>query len=73
MFLDKKTVLEIWLNPWLNITIFRGTGPRTLQTQVIGRKKGSEATVSISISKLLTSVRKVLGHIKSAKDGLKSI
>ena len=28
MFLDEKTVLEIWLNPWLNLTIFRGTGPR---------------------------------------------
>ena len=27
MFLDEKTVLEIWLNPWLNLTIFRGTGP----------------------------------------------
>ena len=30
MFLDEKTVLEIWLNPGLNLTIFRGTGPRTL-------------------------------------------
>ena len=29
MFLDEKTVLEIWLNPWLNLTIFRGTGPST--------------------------------------------
>ena len=28
MFLDEKTELEIWLNPWLNLTIFRGTGPR---------------------------------------------
>ena len=27
MFLDEKTVLEIWLNPGLNLTIFRGTGP----------------------------------------------
>lgn len=43
------------------------------KTQAIGRKKGSEATVSVSVSKLLTSVRKVLGHIKSAKDSLKSI
>ena len=31
MFLDEKTVLEIWLNPGLNLTIFRGTGPRTPQ------------------------------------------
>ena len=27
MFLDKKTVLKIWLNLGLNLTIFRGTGP----------------------------------------------
>ena len=30
MFLDEKTMLEIWLNPGLNLTIFRGTGPRAL-------------------------------------------
>ena len=28
MFLDKKTMLEIWLNPGLNLTIFQGTRPR---------------------------------------------
>ena len=27
MFLDKKTLLKIWLNPGLNLTIFRGNGP----------------------------------------------
>ena len=27
MFLDEKTVFKIWLNPGLNLTIFRGTGP----------------------------------------------
>ena len=26
VFLDKKTVLKIWINPGLNVTIFRGTG-----------------------------------------------
>ena len=30
IFLDEKTVLEIWLNPGLNLTVFRGTGPRLL-------------------------------------------
>ena len=30
MFLDKKTVLEIWLNLGLNLTIFRGTGTRII-------------------------------------------
>ena len=28
MLLDEKTVLEIWLNPGLNLTIFQGTGRR---------------------------------------------
>ena len=28
MLLDEKTVLEIWLNPGLNLPIFWGTGPR---------------------------------------------
>ena len=27
IFLDKKNLLKIWLNPGLNLTIFRGTGP----------------------------------------------
>ena len=27
MFLNKKTLLKIWLNPGLNLTIFRGTVP----------------------------------------------
>ena len=35
MFLDEKTVLEIWLNPGLNLTIFRGTGPRTWSTTLV--------------------------------------
>ena len=29
VMLDKKTLLKIWLNPRLNLTIFRGTGPRS--------------------------------------------
>ena len=29
MFLDKKTLLQIWHNPGLKLTIFRGTGSRT--------------------------------------------
>ena len=28
MFLDQKTLFKIWLNPGLNLSIFRGTGPR---------------------------------------------
>ena len=28
MFLDKKTLLQIWLNPGLKLAIFREPGPR---------------------------------------------
>ena len=31
MFLDKKTLLKIWPNPGLNLTIFQGTGPCMLR------------------------------------------
>ena len=31
MFLDKKTLLKIWLNPGLNLTIFRGTEPSSFR------------------------------------------
>ena len=30
MFLGKKTLLKIWLNPGLNLTIFRGTEPSSI-------------------------------------------
>ena len=29
VFLDKKTLFEIWVNPGLNLTIFRKTGRRS--------------------------------------------
>ena len=35
MFLDKKTLLKIWLYPGLNLTIFRGTGPGVISFSVI--------------------------------------
>ena len=35
IFLDEKTMLEIWLNPGLNLTIFRGTGPRCESVKVM--------------------------------------
>ena len=34
MSLDEKIVLEIWLNLGLNLTIFRGTGPRHTTVKV---------------------------------------
>ena len=30
LFLDEKTLVEVWVNPELNLTIFPGTGPRGL-------------------------------------------
>ena len=44
MFLDKKTLLRIWLNPRLNLTIFRGTGQVTgniKEKRVNGRLQNS--------------------------------
>ena len=35
MFLDKKTLLKIWLNPGLNLSVFRGTGPRAIRFDCI--------------------------------------
>ena len=31
MFLDEKTLLKIWPNSGLNLTIFRGTRPQSLR------------------------------------------
>ena len=39
MFLGQKTVLEILLNPWLNLTIFQGTGPDVIIFIMIGIKQ----------------------------------
>ena len=33
MFLDKKTLLKIWLNPGSNLTIIRGTGSSMVDSQ----------------------------------------
>ena len=35
MFWDKNTLLKIWLNPGLNLTKFRGTGPRMFHVAVV--------------------------------------
>ena len=42
MFLNEKTVLEVWLNPGLNLTIFWGNGPwcpslHNTRSNLIGR------------------------------------
>ena len=50
VFLDKKTVLKIWINPGLNVTIFRGTG-RWTPDQMLK----SELTVSVIIFSIITN------------------
>ena len=38
MFLDKKTLLKIRVNPGLNLTIFRGTGPRVTMPSELSKQ-----------------------------------
>ena len=55
MFLDKKILLKIWLNPRLNLTIFRGTGPRTLapDTTAIYSTRNSGQVMGSSLQLLI--------------------
>ena len=50
MLLDKKTFLEIWLNPELKLTIFRGTWTKKqvpgFQRNTSGPPKNTEGTLS---------------------------
>ena len=56
MFLDKKSWLKIWLNPGLNLTIFRGTGPWYLRYKLDGRPKSNALRLENKISDKNTSV-----------------
>ena len=38
LFLDKKTLLKIRVNPGLNLTIFRGTGPRVTMPSELSKQ-----------------------------------
>ena len=64
-FLDEKTMLEIWLNPWLNLTIFRGTGPDLWSSLLSTRKvtyssRGEKRWKYMCVRRVL-STRSVLG------------
>ena len=53
-FLDKKTLLVIWLNPGLNLTTFWGTGARFSKVPIInGPGKLSPFTLKIEVSIVL--------------------
>ena len=64
MFLDKKTLLKIWLNPGLNLTTFRGTRHHsTLYTtmseilpthQFSSGPKGPSSGVGVQANKMFT-------------------
>ena len=47
MFVDKKTVLKIWLNPGLNLAILRGTRSRVLESKITRKESGIPLTISI--------------------------
>ena len=55
MFLDKKILHKVWLNPRLNLTIFRGTGPRTLapDTTAIHSTRNSWQVMGSSLQLLI--------------------
>ena len=56
MFLDKKILHKVWLNPRLNLTIFRGSGPlRTLapDTTAIHSNRNSWQVMGSSLQLLI--------------------
>ena len=59
MFLDKKTLLKIWLNPELNLTIFRETGPCVLIRHV--RNEKGTGTPQLFLASLLGMRRSAIG------------
>ena len=65
MFLDKKTLLKMCLNPRLNLTIFRGTEPcRTKHLPVRPAQPRSQS--SSAISDVTSPVQASSGHSDSA-------
>ena len=58
MFLDKNTLLKIWLNPGLNLTMFRGMGPDGLKTTSCTEKVPGEAGSLYTVLSKSCSLRK---------------
>ena len=59
MFLGEKTVLEIWPNPVINLTIFRGTGPRTPSSGIYSKWQ----MLSVELSSCCSYLAMFLGNI----------
>ena len=62
MFLANKTLLTIWLNPGLNLTIFQGTGPALFIFQFSGR---NTCQSHVSYPKVLMTLGLVLRSQKN--------
>ena len=62
MFLANKTLLTIWLNPGLNLTIFQGTGPALFIFQFSGR---NACQSHVSYRKVLMTLGLVLRSQKN--------
>ena len=63
MFLDKKTLLKIWLNPGLNLTIFRGTGPGVISFSVIKEIRNVKRNAKEQENKSRVLAKKSIRHV----------
>ena len=66
MFLDKKTLLKIWLTPGLNLTMFRVTGPRNTSS----RNPDSHLRLESRIQVPMTSEMKYYKKVPMRKTGI---
>ena len=64
MFLDKKTLLKIWLTPGLNLTMFRVTGPRNTSS----RNPDSHLRLESRIQVPMTNEMKYYNKSSNEKD-----
>ena len=53
-------MLEIWLNPWLNLTIFRGTGPWVVTPRELAAWNSEAHRVFFCFGK--NGIQRVAGH-----------
>ena len=65
LFLDEKTVLEVWLNPRLNLTIFPGTRPKGL-VMIMAKKNNYDKIKNKHV--YLQNICKMKGHPCPARE-----
>ena len=59
MFLDKKTLLKIWLTPGLNLTMFRVTGPRNTSSRNPDSHLRLESRIQVPVTNEMKYYKKV--------------